>query len=94
MAAPVVTGVAALIMEYFPTLTAEQVKLCIEKSAVAPAVKVRKPGSDNEMVSLSELCKSGGIINAYGAIKLAAQLSEENKQKEMLPKSTLENKKG
>ncbi|MBS1660996.1 MAG: S8 family peptidase, partial [Bacteroidetes bacterium] len=32
MAAPVVTGVAALILEYYPNLTPQQVKYCIEKS--------------------------------------------------------------
>src|SRR6202012_2576473 len=51
MAAPVVTGVAALIMEYFPTLTPEEVKFCIEKSAMVPVAKAKKPGTD-EMVPL------------------------------------------
>ncbi len=72
MAAPVVTGVAALIMEYFPSLTPEEVKYCIEKSAVMPPVKAKKPGTENEMVPLSELSASGGILNAYGAVKMAA----------------------
>jgi len=89
MAAPVVTGIAALIMEYYPSLTAEQVKYCIEKSAQSPPGKIRKPGSDNEMVNLSEISKSGGIVNAYGAIKLASLLSTETKKKELAPKSTL-----
>ncbi|PWT70831.1 MAG: peptidase S8 [Bacteroidetes bacterium] len=93
MAAPVVTGVAAFIMEYYPNLTAEQVKYCIEKSAVRPDAKIKKPGSENETVNLSDISKSGGIINAYGAIKLAASLSSNEKQKDQLPKSTLENSK-
>ena len=93
MASPVVTGIAALILEYFPNLTAQQIKFCIEKSAVDPPFKVRKPGSENEMVDMKDLCRSGGIANAYGAVKLAYLLSEENKKKEVLPKSRLENKK-
>jgi subtilisin family serine protease len=90
--APIVSGVAALILEYYPSLTPEQVKYCIEKSAEHPQVKGKKPGSDNELVNLSELSKTGGIINAYGAIKLASTLSE-TKKKDPLPKSTLDNNK-
>jgi cell wall-associated protease len=90
MAAPVVTGVAALIMEYFPNLTAAEVKYCIEKSAYMPVAKAKKPGTEGEMVPLSEL-GSGGILNAYGAVKLAYALSEPKKKE--LPKSTLQKEK-
>jgi cell wall-associated protease len=87
MAAPVVTGVAALIMEYFPALTPEEVKYCIEKSAIMPAVKAKKPGTE-ELVPLSEISASGGILNAYGAVKLASAISDPRK-KDVL-KSTLQ----
>ncbi len=73
MASPVVAGLAALIMEYFPTLSAAQVKEVIEKSAQQPSGKVRNPGSGEE-VPLAELSRTGGIINAYEAIQLAATL--------------------
>jgi hypothetical protein len=43
------------------------------------------------MVNLSDISTSGGIINAYQAIKLASSLNAESKKKESLPKSTLEN---
>ena len=92
MAAPIVTGLAALIMEYYPGLTAEQVKYCIVKSATPPSGKVKKPGTEDEEVNLSDISISGGIVNAYEAIKLASVVSEESKNKE-LPKSTLKNKK-
>ncbi|HSZ87052.1 MAG TPA: S8 family peptidase [Puia sp.] len=91
MAAPVVTGVAALIMEYYPALSAQQVKYCIEKSATQIPVKVKKPGSD-EWVNLTDISTSGGVINAYSAVKLAYSLTTENK-KEEAPKSTLKTKK-
>jgi cell wall-associated protease len=83
MAAPVVTGVAALILEFYPKLTPQQVKYCIEHSAVSPGVKVRRPGSedDNVYVNLSDISKSGGIINAYEALKLASTLPEDNHKK-------------
>jgi subtilisin family serine protease len=78
MASPVVAGVAALIREYFPSLNAEQVKYVIEKSAVAPDEQVTIPGTETQ-VPLSELCTSGGILNAYSAVKLAETLKGDNK---------------
>lgn len=93
MAAPVVTGVAALILEYYPSLTPQQVKYCIEKSAVTPPTKVKKPGSEDELVNLSDISKTGGIINAYEALKLASTLNTNTNKKEKLEKSTLHNTK-
>jgi len=91
MACPVVSGIAALIMQHYPTLTAQQVKYAIEKSTVAPKDKVKKPGTD-ELVDLSEISKSGGIVNAYEALKLAGTLAQE-KQKQNLPKSKIKKSK-
>lgn len=74
---PIVAGIAALIMEYFPDLTAEQVKFVIEKSAVPLTEDVLKPGT-REKVKLSDICKTGGIVNAYEAVKLASTLKGES----------------
>ena len=78
MATPVVVGIAALIREYFPTLSAEQVKYVIEKSAVAPDQDVAIPGSAT-LVPLSDLCVSGGIANAAAAVKLAETIKGDKK---------------
>ncbi len=86
MAAPVVTGLAALILEYYPNLSPEQVKYCIDHSAVAPG-KVIRPGSADQMVSMSDISIYGGVVNAYGAVKLADAISNES-NKDRLPKST------
>lgn len=76
MASPVVAGVAALILEYYPNLSAEQVKYVIEKSTVVPSFEVNVPASDMK-VKLSEISKSGGVVNAYEALKLASTLKGE-----------------
>ncbi len=80
MACPVVVGVAAFLLEYFPTLTPEQLKYCIIKSAQAPAGQVKKPGTD-EMVSLADISRTGGVVNLYEAAKIAATLKPEGKNK-------------
>lgn len=80
MAAPVVAGTAAFLLSYFPHLTAEQLKQCIEQSAQIPADIVSKPGTE-DMVKLSELSRTGGIINAYEAAKIAATMKPEGKEK-------------
>lgn len=87
MACPVVAGIAALILEHYPNLTPQQVKYAIENSTSKPKDKVKKPGTD-EMVELSEISKSGGIVNAYDALKLAGSLSLKQ-PKEKLPKTKI-----
>lgn len=76
MASPVVAGVAAFLMEYFPTLSARQVKMVIEKSASKITEKVKEPGTGNE-VDFSTLSATGGEINAYEAAKLASTIKGE-----------------
>ncbi len=80
MAAPVVAGTAAFLMSYFPKLSPEQIKYCIEKSAVKQTGKVRKPGTDEE-VDFGTLSKTGGLLNAYEAAKVADTLKPEKKKK-------------
>lgn len=78
MASPVVAGVAALIMSYYPDLTATQVKDILLQTSTKPDVNVvTKPGSE-ELVPFSALSVSGGIVNAYEALKAAEQLTNGN----------------
>jgi subtilisin family serine protease len=78
MASPVVAGVAALLRSYYPALTAEQVKSIIMESAIIVNEEVNMPGSD-EMVKLSEISKTGGVINVVEAVKLAEKTKGKNK---------------
>lgn len=73
MAAPVVTGLAALIRSYYPKLTAVQVKEIIMKSVVKVNHNITTlKGADEVSIPFSDLCVTGGIVNAYNALKLAA----------------------
>ena len=79
MAAPVVAGVAAMLRSYYPDLTAVQVKSILMQSAVKDKTKVKKPGSKEDMVSFSSLSVTGGIVNAYEAVKLAEKTKGKKK---------------
>src|SRR3712207_4182900 len=73
MASPVVAGLAAMIMSYYPTLTASDVKRIILQSATRYADRrVVRPGSD-EKALFGTLSATGGIVNAYAAVKLAEE---------------------
>lgn len=73
MASPVVAGLAALIRSYYPKLTAKQVKEIIMKSVekVNHNVDIRK-GAEVESVPFADICVTGGVVNTYNALKLAA----------------------
>lgn len=82
MASPAAAGVAALIMSYYPELTAQQVKDIIMQSVVKyEGVEVNKPGSLDEMIPFDKLCISDGIVNAYKAIQLAEEMSRGKSKK-------------
>jgi subtilisin family serine protease len=71
MACPIVSGVAALLWSYFPDLTAEQVKDIINQSTRKfDGLKVTQPGT-GDIVPFSELSITGGMVNAYEAVRLA-----------------------
>lgn len=75
MASPVVAGLAALIMSYYPNLSAADVKRIILQSATRyPAQMVARPGAKDgdPLVPFGSLSVTGGIVNAYAALKLAA----------------------
>lgn len=76
MAAPVVTGVAALLLSYFPQLTAGQVKMILMESAFRPQQMVNRPQTKSP-VPFSSLSVSGGIVNAYSAVRMAIGLTEK-----------------
>lgn len=77
MAAPVVTGIAALIRSYYPNLTAKQVKQIILESGTKVEFEVLSPGSYTKKVPFSSLCSSSSIANAYNAVKMAEKLTSE-----------------
>jgi subtilisin family serine protease len=91
MASPVVAGTAAFLLSYYPNLSAKQLKEIIERSAQKTDVKGMRPGTD-ESINLSDISKTGGLLNAYEAIKLAANTKGERNQKPTKTKSSVKPK--
>ena len=76
---PIVAGVAALVLEYYPKLSAAQLKQVILQSATPlTGTMVNRPGS-NVKVDFTTLSKTGGIVNAYKALQIAATMKGERK---------------
>lgn len=75
IAAPMVTGVAALIWSYYPKLTAVQIKKIILESVTKTDNMVNLPGKSNnpQIIKFSELSRSGGILNARESLLKAAR---------------------
>lgn len=84
MASPMVAGVAALIMAYYPELSVREVKSILLKTAVTrrgatvPLPRGLFGGlSKTEKLNLSDVSVAGGIVNAYEAVKMADRMVRE-----------------
>ncbi|MNR45641.1 hypothetical protein D3C85_1645110 [compost metagenome] len=74
MAAPVVSGVAALVWSYYPELTMVQLKDILLKSVTVITKETSLPGNRRVKVTFDKLCITGGIVNAYNAVKMAEEM--------------------
>jgi subtilisin family serine protease len=72
MAAPMVSGLAALLRSYFPKLSALQVRTLILNSVYKVPQKVKIANDGHSVrVSFAEVCSSAGVANAYNAVSEA-----------------------
>jgi cell wall-associated protease len=80
MASPATAGVAALLMSYFPELSAVEVKDILRNSTRKfDGLQVSKPGGGKAL--FNELSNTGGLINAYEAVKMAMDLKRQKIEK-------------
>jgi cell wall-associated protease len=81
MACPIVSGIAALVWSYYPDLSAAQVKDILNQSSRKfDGLKVNQPGSGEE-VPFSQLSITGGMVNAYEAVRLAESYQNQPQKK-------------
>lgn len=76
MAAPAVSGIAALILSHYPSLSAAQVKQVLMQSGLTSKASVILAGDAAKAKPFSEVSKSGKMVNAYNALLLAEQLAK------------------
>jgi subtilisin family serine protease len=80
LSSPIVTGVAALVWSYYPELSAVQLKeILLNSSRKIKKGKVLFPDLESEKRpkgKFSQLSVSGGVLNAYSAMKMAELISE------------------
>ncbi|WP_348811983.1 S8 family peptidase [Flavobacterium maritimum] len=79
LAAPMVSGTAALIWTYYPKLSVAEVKQIILDSGTAYDLEVLVPGGEGKKVPFSELSKSGKVLNVYNAMQLAKKVSKNKR---------------
>jgi hypothetical protein len=63
MAAPMVSGVAALLKSYFPSLTMLEIKYLMFSSSI-------------KYKELNPLCTTGGVVNVYKAVKACMEMEK------------------
>ncbi|MBL7858022.1 MAG: S8 family peptidase [Cyclobacteriaceae bacterium] len=81
MASPTTAGVAAILLSYFPELTAVQTREILRQSTRKfDNLKVKKPGTEVN-VDFNQLSSSGGLVNAYEAVKLALKMKATRVEK-------------
>ncbi len=82
MSAPIVSHIAGLIRAYFPKLTAKEVKEILLQSCVTPKItNTLTPIFEKELPkAISEICATGGIINAAISIQNASNYISKRKK--------------
>ncbi len=84
MSAPIVTGLAAILRSYFPSLNAQQIKNIIINSVIKPtelSLNSVSLSNRSQPLFIKDACTSGGIVNAAKAVELAYEIDQDLKNK-------------
>lgn len=76
MAAPMVSGIAALIRSYYPKLKAAEVKRILIESGMSSNATVVLSGDAAKSKPFDQASKSGKMVNAYNALIMASNMSK------------------
>ena len=71
MASPAVSGVASLVLSYFPKISAVKLKEIILESGIEVNISVDHAGKEN--IPFKSISKTGKIVNAYNALIAASK---------------------
>ncbi|WP_103864364.1 S8 family serine peptidase [Aquimarina sp. I32.4] len=80
MATAIVTGISSLLRSNYPDLSASQIKEILMKSGTLYNfnVEINQKDESKKIIPFSELSKSGSVVNAYNALLMAEQVSDNN----------------
>ncbi|MCH2046034.1 MAG: S8 family peptidase [Saprospiraceae bacterium] len=79
MASPVTAGVAALVLSYYPELSAAQLKDILVSTVEPLEEKVKRPGSATPNIQFEELSITGGVVNVFKALEKADKTQGKRK---------------
>jgi subtilisin family serine protease len=79
MAAPMVSGVAALLKSYFPALTMNEITTIMLKSATPYKGKMNTLPGAEENVDFAKLSVTGAVINVEAAVKMCLAAEKAKK---------------
>jgi len=79
LASGIVSGTAALLFSFYPSLTASEIKEIILESGLKYTHPVLVPTKEapERQLPFNQLSKSGKIVNAYNAILMAEKMTKE-----------------
>ncbi|UKN02583.1 S8 family peptidase [Paracrocinitomix mangrovi] len=78
MAAPMVTGLAALLKSYFPKLTMFEIRdIILASGQDVSEVETTLPGDETKTVPFKALCETGKIANVYNAVEMAIEMESK-----------------
>jgi cell wall-associated protease len=75
MAAPAVSGVAAVIRSQYPRLSAKQVKQILMSSGLASKTPVILAGDESNTDNFGNISRSGKMVNMFNALIMADKMS-------------------
>jgi subtilisin family serine protease len=81
MSTAITSGVAALILSYYPDLKVNDVRLILMESATRYDTPIALEYDSDKRIPFSKLSLSGGVLNAYDAFVLAEKINKKRNEK-------------
>jgi cell wall-associated protease len=78
MSTAITSGVAALLLSYYPELKVSEVRHILMESATRYELDIELDYDSNKVVPFSKLSYSGGVLNAFNAFVLAEKINNKN----------------
>ncbi len=77
----ITSGVAALILSFYPDLKVNDVRLILMESATRYETPIALEYGSDKRISFSKLSSSGGVLNAHNAFILAGKINKRRNKK-------------